>query len=67
MKEKLAAVPLNITAVAPLKFEPLIVTLVPATPAFGVNPAIDGDGWMLFKNAVKTFAVARWIRGSTTL
>ena len=39
---KTAAVPLNCTAVAPLKFVPLIVTLVPAGPLVGVKLAIVG-------------------------
>jgi hypothetical protein len=34
---KLALVPLNITAVAPVKFVPLIVTLVPTAPLLGVK------------------------------
>src|ERR1043166_6562973 len=41
--EKLpAAVPLNFTAVAPVKFVPVIVTLVPAAPLVGVKLAIVG-------------------------
>jgi len=39
---KLALVPLNCTAVAPVKFVPLIVTLVPAGPLLGVKLAIVG-------------------------
>ena len=39
---KLALVPLNRTAVAPLKFVPLIVTLVPAGPLTGAKPVIVG-------------------------
>jgi hypothetical protein len=40
-----AAVPLNATAVAPVKPEPLIVTLVPGGPPVGVNDEIAGpDG-----------------------
>jgi hypothetical protein len=39
---KLAAVPLNLTAVVPVKFVPLIVTLVPAGPVAGVNVVIVG-------------------------
>ena len=39
---KVAVVPLKVTAVAPLKFVPLIVTLVPAGPLVGVNPVIVG-------------------------
>jgi hypothetical protein len=36
------AVPLNATAVAPVKFVPLIVTLVPAGPLVGVKPVMVG-------------------------
>jgi hypothetical protein len=39
---KLALVPLNRTAEAPLKFVPLIVTLVPAGPLAGVKLVIVG-------------------------
>jgi len=39
---KLAAAPLNLTAVAPVKFVPLIVTLVPAGPVAGVKVVIVG-------------------------
>ena len=39
---KVAAVPLNRTAVAPVKFVPLIVTLVPAGPLVGVKLVIVG-------------------------
>jgi hypothetical protein len=38
-----ALVPLNRTAVAPSKFEPVIPTLVPASPLDGVKPSIVGD------------------------
>ena len=42
---KLAALtPLNRTAVAPLKFVPLIVTLVPTGPLVGVTLVIVGAG-----------------------
>ena len=41
---KLALTPLNITAVAPLKFVPLIVTLVPTGPLVGVTLVIVGAG-----------------------
>jgi hypothetical protein len=41
---KLAFTPLNATAVAPVKFVPLIVTLVPAGPLVGVKLAIVGGG-----------------------
>ena len=40
---KLAAfTPLNVTAVAPVKFAPLIVTLIPTGPLAGVKLAIVG-------------------------
>ena len=40
---KLAAfTPLNVTAVAPVKFAPVIVTLAPSAPLVGVKLAIVG-------------------------
>src|SRR5437773_3478413 len=39
---KLALVPLNSTAVAPVKFVPLIVTVVPTDPLAGVTLVIVG-------------------------
>ena len=39
---KLAVLPLNVTAVAPVKFVPLIVTLVPTGPLVGVKVVIVG-------------------------
>src|SRR5467141_1240169 len=39
---KLALTPLNVTAVAPVKFVPLIVTLVPTGPLVGVKLVIVG-------------------------
>jgi hypothetical protein len=39
---KLVLAPLNVTAVAPVKFVPLIVTLVPTGPLAGVKLAIIG-------------------------
>ena len=39
---KLAVVPLNFTAVAPVKFVPLIVTLAPTAPRIGVKLVIVG-------------------------
>ena len=41
---KLALLPLNVTAVAPVKFVPLIVTLVPTGPLAGVTLVIVGAG-----------------------
>ena len=41
---KLALVPLNRTAVAAVKFAPLIVTLVPTGPLEGVKLVIVGAG-----------------------
>ena len=40
--EKPAATPLNFTALAPVKFVPVIVTTVPAPPFVGVKLAIVG-------------------------
>ena len=39
---KVALVPLKVTAVAPVKFVPLIVTLVPTAPLVGVKLVIVG-------------------------
>jgi hypothetical protein len=39
---KLAAVPLNLTAVAPVKFVPAMATLSPGTPLRGEKPATVG-------------------------
>jgi hypothetical protein len=39
---KLAALPLNATAVAPMKFAPLIVTPVPTRPLEGVKLVMVG-------------------------
>ena len=39
---KVAALPLNATALAPVKFVPLIVTLVPVDPLVGVKLVIVG-------------------------
>src|SRR5258705_208960 len=39
---KLALTPLKATAVAPVKFAPLIVTFVPTGPLLGVKPVIVG-------------------------
>ena len=40
---KAALTPLNVTAVAPVKLAPLIVTFVPTGPLPGVKPAIVGS------------------------
>src|SRR5438128_1738840 len=61
---KFAAVPLNVTPEVPVKFVPLMATLVPAGPLVGVKLVIVGGA--PFKNAFRTFVVARWIRGSRT-
>jgi len=42
--EKVALVPLNVTAVAPVKLEPLIDTPVPTGPLAGAKLAIAGGG-----------------------
>jgi hypothetical protein len=39
---KLALTPLKLTAVAPVKFVPLIATLVPTGPLVGEKPVIVG-------------------------
>ena len=39
---KLAALPLNVTASVPVKFAPMIATLVPTAPLAGVKLAIVG-------------------------
>jgi hypothetical protein len=65
---KVVAIPLIVTAVAPVKFVPLIVTLVPTVPLVGVKPVIVGAGGTTtppFRNASRMFAVVRWIRAST--
>jgi len=41
---KLAALPLKRTALAPVKFVPVIVTPVPTGPFGGVKPVIVGAG-----------------------
>ena len=38
-----ASVPPNFTLVAPVKFVPVIVTVVPTTPVVGVNEKMIGD------------------------
>jgi hypothetical protein len=60
---KLAALPLNVTAVAPMKFVPPIVTLVPTGPLPGAKVVIVGA--TPIKNALRMFAVVCWMRGST--
>ena len=40
---KVAGVPLNLTAVAPPKVVPLIVTVLPSNPPVGVKLAIAGS------------------------
>jgi hypothetical protein len=60
---KLAATPLNCTAVAPVKFVPVIVTEVPTSALEGVKLVIVGGA--PFKKAFSRFAVVRWIREST--
>jgi hypothetical protein len=44
---KLAALPLNVTAVAPVKFAPLIITLAPTRPYVGVKLVIVGAAMKL--------------------
>jgi hypothetical protein len=45
---KVALVPLNFTAVAPVKFAPVMVTLVPTGPLVGLKVVIVG-GFMTVK------------------
>jgi hypothetical protein len=42
LTEKLAALPLNVTDVAPVRFTPLIVTPAPTAPLVGVKLVIVG-------------------------
>jgi hypothetical protein len=60
--EKLAAVPLNVTAVAPVKVVPLIVTLAPTSPLAGVKlPMVGGT------STVKLLALVAVPDGVVTL
>jgi hypothetical protein len=54
-----AAVEPNVTVVAPVKFAPLIVTVVPTGPLVGVNPLTVGGeaGGAVTENAVEVVAV----------
>ena len=54
LTEKLAVVPLNLTAVAPVRSLPVIVTLVPADPLVGANAVRAGAG------VVPPPAVVKW-------
>jgi hypothetical protein len=49
---KLALTVLNVTAVAPVKFVPLIATLVPTGPLVGAKPVIVGDALATTLNAL---------------
>src|SRR5687768_15020066 len=46
-----ALVPLNVTLVVPVKPEPVMVTLVPATPPLGVKLVMTGGGSSRATNA----------------
>ena len=59
---KPALVPLNVTAVAPVKFVPLIVTLAPTVPLVGVKLVIVGAG-----TTVKVLALVAVPPGVVTL
>ena len=59
---KLALTPLNATAVAPVKFVPLIVTLVPTGPLVGAKLVIVGAG-----TTVKLLALVAVPPGVVTL
>src|SRR5258705_5105338 len=55
---KVAFTPLNATAVAPVKFVPVIVTLVPTGPLVGVKLVIVGGcGGVVTVNALALVAV----------
>jgi hypothetical protein len=55
---KLAALaPLNVTARAPVKLVPLIVTTVPPVPLSGVKLVIAGGA--PFRKTFRTFAIVR--------
>ena len=60
---KLALTALNVTAVAPVKFVPLIVTLVPTGPLVGVKPVIVGGAL----TTVKLFVLVAVPPGVVTL
>jgi len=62
---KLALTVLNVTAVAPVKFVPLIVTLVPTGPLVGVKPVIVGGAELGV--TVKLFALVAVPPGVVTL
>ena len=53
LTEKAAVVPLNFTAVAPLRLLPLRVTLVPAGPLVGANDVSVGAGVVVPPELVK--------------
>jgi hypothetical protein len=57
LTRKLAAAPLNATAVVFERFEPLIVTDVPATPLAGEKLAMDGGGPIVTVKLVALVAV----------
>ena len=59
---KLAPTPVNATAVAPVKFVPLIVTLVPTGPLVGAKLVIVGAG-----TTVKLLALVAVPPGVVTL
>ena len=59
---KLAVLPLKVTAVAPVKPVPLIVTLVPTRPLLGVKLVMAGGGI-----TVKSFALVVVPPGVVTL
>jgi len=61
---KLALTVLNVTAVAPVKFVPLIVTLVPTGPLVGVKLPIVGGA---LATTVKLFTLVAVPTGVVTL
>ena len=57
--ENVAAVPLNATAVAPVKPEPLTTTVVPVEPLVGANePTSGADGAAAGPKAARLLGVA---------
>ena len=61
---KLALTPLNVTEVAPVKFVPLIVTLVPTGPLVGVKLIIVGGALL---TTMKLFVLVAVPPGVVTL
>ena len=56
---KVAEVPLKVTDVAPVKLEPVIVTLVPVVPFVGMKPVITGADALTFWFKTAEFDIAK--------